>query len=114
MLGAKLTSEQIEESVQKLIRDVYVGNGEPSLKQMIRNATRDIEDVRNLLLNQIEKWEKKEEEYYEEKLKVEQEKYKSLLQHQTDMKSSRIYWTRALGILAITQVLQWVFVWISP
>jgi hypothetical protein len=104
--GSKLTEEQINENVQKLMQDVYIGNGEPSIRQMVRDTAKRMDEVHDLLQAHIDKWEKKEQEHMQEKISM-------LTQHQDDQKQSKTFWTRTVGVLVLTQLLSWFFIFLA-
>lgn len=110
--NAKLTPAQINEQVQHLTQVVFTGNGEPSLREMMRTLQRGNEETHKLLIDNIAKWEENDKAYKEEKTRLEKEKYDSLIAHQLELKNSKIFWSRTLGVLVVTQVLQWAFLWI--
>lgn len=104
--GSKLTEEQINESVQRLLQDVYVGNGEASIRQMVRDTSKRINEVYELLGNHIDRWERKEQAHIDEKIKI-------FTQNQTDQAQSRTFWVRTVGVLVVTQVFSWLFIFLA-
>lgn len=120
----KLTSTQINDAVQYLLKLVAIGNGEPSLKEIIRYQGLDIKEIRKEsterfihLETQIKKttetFEKSLEDSKQKELEHWKERYESLVKrHQSEETAERknkTYWTRVVIGLFLAQVIQAVF-----
>lgn len=122
----KLTSSQVEENVQKLMKTVFIGNGEPSLSEIMRGTVKDIESFKNEVFTRLESLERKMDERDEayrkgaelsatKEIDSWKEKYENLTKRhereKTYEKTNKVYWARTVISLILSQLVQWGFIW---
>ena len=121
----KLTSPQIDENVQKLMKAVFIGNGEPSLSELMRGTLKDIESFKDEVFTRLESLERKMDERDEayrrgaelsatKEIDSWKEKYENLAKRhereKTFEKTNKVYWTRTVISLILSQLVQWGFI----
>ena len=124
----QFTKDQLNENVHKLMETIYTGNGEPSLKEIIRKQGRDLEEFRNEVLSRLQSIENKSEDREsdykhslerakQQELDVWKEKYESLVKKEeekkTEIEKNKLYWTRTIIGLIASQIVQWGFLFMS-
>ena len=122
----KLTTSQVEENVQKLMKTVFIGNGERSLSEMMRGTVKDIESFKNEVFTRLESLERKMDERDEayrrgaelsatKEIDSWREKYENLAKRhereKTFEKTNKVYWARTVISLILSQIVQWGFIW---
>ena len=121
----KLTTSQVEENVQKLMKTVFIGNGEPSLSEIMRGTVKDIESFKNEVFTRLESLERKMDERDEayrkgaelsatKEIESWREKYENLTKRhereKTLEKTNKTYWMRTVVSLILSQLVQWGFI----
>lgn len=114
--SSKLTPSQVEESVRGLVKLILTGNGQPSLLEMVRKQSEDVQSLKAEILPRLETIEgdlqKRNSEASVREIAHWKEKFDVLELSNKTKKETNTYWLRVVVGLVLAQLVQFVFLWI--